>query len=471
VFGTKASYSSTGTISVIARADAQLEISQVFLGATAQDCRVYRQDVRDFIQDNVPAAKLHLQEDWAEGGQIVEDTCRRKLDESDGYLGLFGYRYGYRPPGREHSITELEFRHAVHRWPGREQPIFILRAELGSESDRHLRAAADALYECDPPEHAARDRAAQMRFLQTVSSWASTEGHLLVIYNNHRQLLGKALSCIQNWNLELLRRASTARRTLDVADIPSDELGRIGRAGQQEALRGALEAFRAHADQRAAAFLVHGPENHGQRELADFICRWQDEWEDAAVHCGRPMGADGVASLTAWACSCLGAPTVVGTPSIDELAALLAARLAKSSVVFVLRSLGRHPQRLAHFQHAFWEPLRRALAARKTKRTGRLYWFLVEHEPHDETVPRFRTRALDAADVDYDEPLVLPVLAPLTRLSIMVWLKELQRTAGIRLDETARREIAEAVTLSGTDNFPANVYNRLALHGFWGAAS
>ena len=33
------------------------EISQIFLSATAQDCREYREAVRDFVQANEPAVQ------------------------------------------------------------------------------------------------------------------------------------------------------------------------------------------------------------------------------------------------------------------------------------------------------------------------------------------------------------------------------------------------------------------------------
>ena len=35
------------------------EIRQIFLSATAQDCRTYREAVRDFIHDNIEHEHLH----------------------------------------------------------------------------------------------------------------------------------------------------------------------------------------------------------------------------------------------------------------------------------------------------------------------------------------------------------------------------------------------------------------------------
>lgn len=166
------------------------EIRQIFLSATAQDCKAYREAVRDFIHDNIEAAKVFLQENWAEGGNFVEPVCKRKVDECDAYMGLFGYRYGWTPPLQRRSITELEFRWAVDRWDAGEAPIFVLRPVPGSEADRHLRDQAAVFHGKLSPADA--DQAGQRTFLASVDQWAS-EGRIQVFYNDPNQLLGKAL--------------------------------------------------------------------------------------------------------------------------------------------------------------------------------------------------------------------------------------------------------------------------------------
>ena len=39
----------------------------------------------------------------------------RMVDEADVYIGIFGARDGYVPPGASASITEVEYRHASGR--------------------------------------------------------------------------------------------------------------------------------------------------------------------------------------------------------------------------------------------------------------------------------------------------------------------------------------------------------------------
>jgi len=445
------------------------EVRQIFLSATAQDCLEYREAVRDVVQDNVPQGKVFLQENWAERGQFVVDVCRQRVRTSDAYMGLFGHRYGWQPPGHTRSITELEFRWAVERWPQRVAPIFILLPEKGSEADRLLHDWAAPYIEQECPGDAARCRhdQAQQAFLKAVGDWAA-DGRMLTFYGNRRQLEGKALSTIQNWNMDLLRQALVGRRR-PAGDIPAEELGRLGREEQCEVLSEALEAFRERSGQRAIAFLVHGAENHGQREFAEFLCRC-DEWDDCTPPlCGQPAEVDSVASLICWTCGQLQQP-LLGSASIDTLAEALAARLERGSLVVVQRSAGRDADRLATFQREFWLPLHVALAGRAPRVPGRLYWFVIDHEalPANPAAP-IRSSALDAGDVDYGQILALPALGEISARQVRNWLKELQGSAGIRLGEARRKEIAAHATAA--DGNPPNVYDRLLREGFWAQAN
>ncbi|MEF8700472.1 MAG: DUF4062 domain-containing protein [Candidatus Accumulibacter sp. UW20] len=445
------------------------EISRIFLSATAEDCREYREAVQTFVQDNETAAKIFPQENWADGGEFVVDVCARRVKECDAYMGLFGHRYGWVPPGFTHSITELEFRWAVERWPQAVPPIFVLLPEKGSEADRSLLDWARLQLEKDFPDQDARAVAtrAQQDFLATVANWAAN-GRMLVFYRDPLQLVGKALSCIQHWNRKLLRQALAGRR-LAVGDIPAEELGRIGREEQRRALSGALETFRERATPCAVAFLVHGPENHGQREFAEFVYRWDEEWEDLPVHCGQPAEPDSVDSLLCWTCGQLQEP-LLGPPRIDALADILAARLGRSSLVFVLRTAGHHADRLANFLSLFWQPLLSALSARSPAGRGRLYWFVVDHERlPDDPAKGIRQDRLDADDTDYRELLALPALGDLDSRQVQRWLKALKSSAGIALTEERRQEITERATRP--DGKPPNVYDRLTREGFWVSAT
>ncbi|MBL8423921.1 MAG: DUF4062 domain-containing protein [Candidatus Accumulibacter phosphatis] len=108
------------------------KVAQVFLSATAQDCRVYREAVKAAVERNVKGGKVFLQRDWVAGGHFVVDVCQQEVNTCAAYIGPFGHRYGWIPPDHTRSITELEFRWAVERWSQRDVPIFTGRTTTKS---------------------------------------------------------------------------------------------------------------------------------------------------------------------------------------------------------------------------------------------------------------------------------------------------------------------------------------------------
>ena len=53
---------------------------------------------------------MFLQEYRAAAAQDVVTLCLNRLADSDAYLGVFGFRYGWIPGGEARSITELNLR-------------------------------------------------------------------------------------------------------------------------------------------------------------------------------------------------------------------------------------------------------------------------------------------------------------------------------------------------------------------------
>jgi hypothetical protein len=243
------------------------EIRQIFLSATAQDCATYREAVRDFVQDNIEAAKVFLQENWAEGGQFRRPVCKRKVDECDAYIGLFGHRYGWTPP-----------LHALHHRTGVPLGGGSLGAGRGADlcaapgkRQRGRPAPADG-----PPCSSTRvpgRRRADRHAQRQVSCQRSISGPPTGVSRS-----STATPC--SWSARPCRASRTGTRRCSATarerfkapgDIPRNELGRIGRDEQIAALKSALNVS-ASAGTAGAAFFVHGPENHGQREFAEFLC-------------------------------------------------------------------------------------------------------------------------------------------------------------------------------------------------------
>ena len=69
--------------------------------------------------------------------------CRERVHQSGGFILLLGYWYGSIPPGKDKSITNLEFEWALERWKGDPFPSMAVRKpKPGKRADDELKARA-----------------------------------------------------------------------------------------------------------------------------------------------------------------------------------------------------------------------------------------------------------------------------------------------------------------------------------------
>ncbi|MFG2010561.1 HEAT repeat domain-containing protein [Micromonospora sp. NPDC048868] len=98
---------------------------KVYISATQKDLLEYRAAV------HVVARRLEIEDVAMEAyGADVRpplERCLTDVRRCDLYVGLFAWRYGFRPPGQESSITELEYREALTA--GKPCLIFLLDEE------------------------------------------------------------------------------------------------------------------------------------------------------------------------------------------------------------------------------------------------------------------------------------------------------------------------------------------------------
>ncbi|WP_341720540.1 HEAT repeat domain-containing protein [Micromonospora sp. FIMYZ51] len=98
---------------------------KVYISATQKDLLEYRAAV------HAVARRLEIEDVAMEAyGADVRpplDRCLADVRRCDLYIGLFAWRYGFRPPGQESSITELEYREALAA--GKPCLVFLLAEE------------------------------------------------------------------------------------------------------------------------------------------------------------------------------------------------------------------------------------------------------------------------------------------------------------------------------------------------------
>src|SRR5262245_44052978 len=88
---------------------------RIYLSSTYEDLKAYRAAVfAGLAKAGLDVARM---EDYTAADERPVEYCLRDVGQSDIYVGLFAWRYGYPPPA-EHgnpdgrSITELEYLHA-----------------------------------------------------------------------------------------------------------------------------------------------------------------------------------------------------------------------------------------------------------------------------------------------------------------------------------------------------------------------
>lgn len=433
----------------------QNTIREVFVSATAKDLGEYRTNVREALR--LVQADVFLQEEWAEATKNVVDLCLARLADSDAYLGLFGFRYGWVPPGRTQSITELEYVHAARIWQEspKPAPIFLFMPEAGSTAAEELSRLADeelAREHTDPALRAqSRDR--QKAMCQQLA----TSGVFIRSFTSVTHLRELAIASVSNFNKTILLNAKDARRSA-MPEIPRDALGELGRGGQVAD----IEERQANLEASTAAgmcLVVHGSQQAGQFNFLKFLEIW-DGWglqASRTLFITPPHDEFDEGSLRAAIASTLGVRDLAD-PSFADVATSVLAHCAKEPLVLLLP---RGPRGgLSEFQRAFWQPLCQALAAQAGAKPpkGRLILVITSLEP---LVDGFDyVQSADAGQANFRLLQPVPELGNFKAADVSTWLKNQGMT-----DIARRTQIAQQVVK--LDGIPFNVFERLVANGFW----
>jgi hypothetical protein len=121
-------------------------MSKVFLSSTWVDLLEHRRAVigrLDELRHQGYAVEWLGMEGFAAQDEAPADTCRRFVEQADAYVGIFGVRYGSRPPGSVRSMTEIEYRHAVKL--NKPRLLFLIDEEHASVKPVHYEKDPDRL--------------------------------------------------------------------------------------------------------------------------------------------------------------------------------------------------------------------------------------------------------------------------------------------------------------------------------------
>ena len=433
-------------------------IREVFVSATAKDAADYREQVGDALTQLSVA--VFLQEYWAFAADNVVDLCLTRLADSDAYLGVFGFRYGWIPDRQVKSITELECDRALELWRDAQvPPVFWFMPEPDSDAAKALDQAATAVLEKEyPNDPAARDtsRRLQKEFCERLRGM----NRFVNPFSTMQMLRERAMAAVSNWN-QVILKAAAARNRVAVAQIPPAELGAIDRQDQRDAIEATLLAVQ-EAAAPGVCLIAHGDEDAGQFQFLAFLEQWTPWTISGKPHVIAPSHDQfDAASLAAATLAELAPGRGAQAATFDALAAALADRCRTEPVVMFV-TVDRLSGGLEAFRTAFWIPLVDAAQtrARAVQQQNPFVLVLATSAPIASPLPAGMSEAPAVKTSDWREPIVLPELGTLSDKHVFGWL------AALKVSLKDRGLIAGRVLKDGRAR---GVFDRLNNDGFWAA--
>lgn len=262
----------------------------IYLSSTYSDLRPEREAVYRALH-RLRSHDVRAMEDYVAADARPLDACLDDVGGCDIYVGLFGWRYGYIPPGHERSITELEFRQARAR--GKTCLIFLRDestrpADLAGADAEHVLALRQELgrdflvsFFVTPEDLAAKATAAVANQMATLSEAIGKLDMPLAQVLAHVKQLAE------------LPRLSIAEIELEAQHLQADAMNWIGQPdGLASAQRRLLEARRLVA----VDGLQQEPGNASLLTLLGYIEKTQWQVSDAQGDTARAQ--EGFAQAT-----------------------------------------------------------------------------------------------------------------------------------------------------------------------------
>jgi Domain of unknown function (DUF4062) len=441
------------------------EIKEVFLGATVRDLGHYRTNVQEALRR--AEAAVYLQEDWSEAAaEVVNLSCQR-LEASDAYMLLLGYRYGFIPARFDASVTEIECRHALSLWEGvTVPPIFLFVPEPGKLAATELEALAETILaeECADEALRARNRSLQMKFRNFVLG----QQLFCQSFGTLTDLREKALASIGHYRTHIYKNAIEKKDSTlaaQSAHLAPADLGSLGRPDQLRELSRAWRGMEKQKNAPGMCIVVHGTYSTGQVEFIEYL-KSGEEWKSSVggldvTPSSDTFEAEAIARTVLGALhSEASADNLISTEVIfHRLAQALLDKSADERQVLFVGELDRMNDGLTGFHRTFWLPLHKALReARPTDDAGpKQATIIVDWR---EKLPRLLPEGVNSSgpvsshdNTDFTLLIPLPELGDFTRHDVEDWLRR-EGLKGTQLDAMTDR------VLAGGGN-PREVYDRL----------
>jgi hypothetical protein len=212
-------------------------------------------------------------------------------------------------------------------------------------------------------------------------------------------------------------------------------------------------------EHRAAAFLIHGPPESGQRMLAYRLTRLKPEWE-TGQHIIIDVGSSGIgkSSRALWGQVAKKLQLPSQTTPV-ELASKVGKWLTTQDVIFTFDTVDyMPPSLLSAWIDEFWKPLATMAdpTLAYTSRRTHLLLFLVDysgHIQHSDLILARKSQELDDAQI----PLLLPPIEPFSELELEIWIDAAAEVLPPGLS-------AKTLTSAPYSGIPELIYGKISEH-------
>jgi Domain of unknown function (DUF4062) len=404
----------------------------VFLSSTIKDYEALRREVKEVLDKKAECA-CFLSEDWSGANEPTVQKCRAKVLQANGFILLLGHWYGSIPPGKDKSITHLEFEWAQRR--RREEGfknIAVLRPARDTKIFQELLRRAQTVIPSEEPErtqHAAR----LSEFHESVDD-RRTEWRIVTEFKSEQDLREHALVIGRDWRGYTLMAAAQRQFQPEIATydprVTEAALGRLGRKPQIEAVETVMAGVAGYPDVPGVAMIIFGDEDGGHRALlANLLSTALASYHPKRPIGKLPVGQTSIPALVAWVARTLGLPNASGVETPEQLAEHVADELRHQPLYFIIDRISALAGGVVAFHQKFWKPLWNRL---RELRAGlnlvhRLVVVVTDYTG-DEAGWQNATLAHDQDEdaAGYSKLLLLPRLAQIRRVDMLKWLDEMK---------------------------------------------
>jgi hypothetical protein len=381
----------------------------------------YRRAVETALTKRAEIA-CFLSEDWGGGWDDTVKKCRDRVRGSTGFYLLLGHYYGsvIEPSGK--SYTHLEFDCARELWAHLPYPpMSVFAAKLETDADNELRAEAAKFIPVDPAE-----RELHGKKMDAFRSEALKAGRTVREYATLEELREWAIAgCRRLQGQTPLQEALYCQRPPTRHGPTDAELGSLGRKPQVDTLDDIMAQLNAEPDEPAAAILVHGDEDAGQRL---FLAHLAQSGRFSGFHPAKPgyppIDPYDIAVLAQWVGNALGVANPAQVHDARSLADALAVELRTQPLYFLLDRVQRLAGGIVAFVAQFWELLRARLIEihKHTELPNRLLAVVADYK--GDLSGREQVIS-DPAAPNFSKLVALPRLTDFNAADVLRWLNEM----------------------------------------------